>query len=759
MAATATAPGAGPQGLEQQADGFAAAAGGGLAAEQSEAAAAGGGPSAIPPSDTRARVRSRMERVGSDNSPAALQEKVLKRLVPPPGVHQWEYAEEGHIDVIYRAESKARPGCDIRSPRFFMDRRLRQYTSGGSTLLSPQTCSSNRSDDGMGGNEDSPEQSRYLGRESKYPLDGTPAECGFVHVESKLLGKWRATSICANDITSSILYTGGLVIGRAGFLAPLSFAVVMLVLWGFRPVYEEVVTALPMNGGTYSAMINIALKKYATIAATLSIISYIATVVTSGASAMGYLSVLWSGLNVEAASIVVFVLFALLMLLGVKESSMVSLVIFGVHVATMSIVLLCSLTFAFSNGWAYMRPNYEAQLPYPVFSALVFGYAQAMLGITGFETSANFVEEQKKGVFRKTLLNMWAIAGFFNITICTMAFATIPVEVMYKAPGVVADNVANQLMSTIATQIAGSIGGMWLTNLVVVDGVLVLCGAVFTGYVGVTGLVVRMVDDDCLPAVLNSLLPRTGANWPVPLLFCAINISLYAVTGGSVEEIGGVYVVAFLSVMTMFALSCLVMKHTRSGLHRDVRADWRIVLALIGMCFVALVGNLIMNPTILGYFAIYFLSFLLVIIGVYARTFLLEIVVNLLYERAQTSRRAAQLRDYLIDWLHSVQAQPIVFFAKHLGNKRDLNRAIRYFKINELTRYVVLVHVFSDVQRTAPDDLTLTLSMLVQMYPTIRIDVLLVEGTFGPGLVRQVEALLGVSPKRMTIASPSPQLK
>jgi hypothetical protein len=205
-------------------------------------------------------------------------------------------------------------------------------------------------------------------------------------------------------------------------------------------------------------------------------------------------------------------------------------------------------------------------------------------------------------------------------------------------------------------------------------------------------------------------------------------------------------------------VSCLVMKHTRSGLRRDVRADWRIILGLIAMCFVALLGNLLMNPAILGYFAIYFLSFQFLVVAVYARTFLLEIVVNVIYERAQTSRWAARLRDYLIDWLHSVQAQPIVFFAKHLGNKRDLNRAIRYIKINELTRYMVLVHVFSDVNRTAPDDLTQTLSMLVQMYPTIRIDVLLVEGVFGPGLVRQVEALLCVSPKRMTIASPSPQL-
>lgn len=41
-----------------------------------------------------------------------------------------------------------------------------------------------------------------------------------------------------------------------------------------------------------------------------------------------------------------------------------------------------------------------------VLTALFFGYSSAMLGVTGFETSANFVEEQKPGVYPRTLRNM-----------------------------------------------------------------------------------------------------------------------------------------------------------------------------------------------------------------------------------------------------------------------------------------------------------------------------------------------------------------
>ena len=38
---------------------------------------------------------------------------------------------------------------------------------------------------------------------------------------------------------------------------------------------------------------------------------------------------------------------------------------------------------------------------------LLFGFSQGMLGVTGFETAANYIEEQRKGVYVKTLRNMY----------------------------------------------------------------------------------------------------------------------------------------------------------------------------------------------------------------------------------------------------------------------------------------------------------------------------------------------------------------
>jgi hypothetical protein len=64
------------------------------------------------------------------------------------------------------------------------------------------------------------------------------------------LGAWRATAIAGNDLLSSCLYSAGAAARYAGALAPLSLLAVSGMLYFFRFVYAEVVTALPVNGGS-----------------------------------------------------------------------------------------------------------------------------------------------------------------------------------------------------------------------------------------------------------------------------------------------------------------------------------------------------------------------------------------------------------------------------------------------------------------------------------------------------------------------------
>mmetsp|Transcript_6708 Transcript_6708/g.10596 ORF Transcript_6708/g.10596 Transcript_6708/m.10596 type:complete len:697 (-) Transcript_6708:20-2110(-) len=636
-----------------------------------------------------------------------------RQWFPPKGVELWEFAEYGRVDIV-REKFDAKNGLE--------------------------TCF------------EAPQQTQSLEKEEKQDVQVSTSQN-----KSRLLGVWSATAIPGNDITSSILYTGGLVIGRAGFLAPFSFLIVVFVLYGFRSIYSEVVGAFPLNGGTYSALMNVSRKKYACFAAVLSVISYVATVVTSGASAMHYLQGIWPGLVMLAGVSLIMVFFCLLMLLGVKESGTVSLVIFLFHMFTLSLLFVISIVYAFHTDWRYLSGNFHAQLPNPPFTSLIFGYAQALLGISGYESAANCIEKMQAGVFKKTLFNMWAIVAFFNTTLCFLAFAVIPVDKMYSAPGVVSAPVSNMLLSVMASEMSGFVGGSWLNYLVVIDGVLVLCGAMFAGYVGSSGLLVRMVSDDCLPSILDARIKCSDVNYPVPILFCLVCLSLYLMAGGDVEAFGGVYVVAFLSVMFMFGASNLILKNTRKDIPRDTYAKWYIVLSCMFFVAFGLVINIIMNVKIVGYFLVYFVLFLFVILGMYARGILLRVLISLLGERAKESDFWSKFRGRLIHLLASVEKSPVIFFSRRL-DIRDLNKAVRYVQENELTRYLIVVHAFK-LESDIPSDIQSNLDVLKQEYPTIRIDLLAIQGKFSPELVSKTQKLTAVPPNRMFIASPSAELK
>ena len=113
----------------------------------------------------------------------------------------------------------------------------------------------------------------------------------------KKLNEWNATAICGNDITSSVLYVSALTIGVAGQYAWIALLMVANALL-FRKIYGEVVGALPLNGGAYNVLLNSSSKSNAALAATLTILSYMATAVISASEGMHYLHHIFPSFNV-----------------------------------------------------------------------------------------------------------------------------------------------------------------------------------------------------------------------------------------------------------------------------------------------------------------------------------------------------------------------------------------------------------------------------------------------------------------------------
>ena len=248
--------------------------------------------------------------------------------------------------------------------------------------------------------------------------------------ESKKLGQLASTAICGNDISSSCLYVSALAIIYAGAWAPVTLLLVGVILFLFRSIYAEVVGALPLNGGVYNALLNTTSKFKASVAASLTILSYMATAVISASEASHYAHHIFGLSRSFRSRWLCFSFFTVLTIVGIAESAGVAIFIFCVHLISLTLLLMVGGFFLISNGLGTLMANLDTPPPGGIALALFFGLSASMLGISGFESSANFVEEQQEGVFPKTLRNMWLVVSIFNPLMALLALAIIPLSLV-----------------------------------------------------------------------------------------------------------------------------------------------------------------------------------------------------------------------------------------------------------------------------------------------------------------------------------------
>lgn len=400
------------------------------------------------------------------------------------------------------------------------------------------------------------------------------------HTEHKL-NELTATAICGNDILSSVLYVSGFAAVFAGIYAPIVLLVIALVLFFYKAVYTEVVEALPINGGAYNCLLNSTSKAVAAIAGVTTILSYIATAVISAKVAVSYVNTVIP-IPVIPITIALLGFFALLVIMGIKDSAKVALMIFTLHVATLTIFVVMGISHFF-GGHSYLMENFTAtqsivQDKGGIMNALFFAFSASLLGVSGFESSANFVEEQHQGVFRKTLRNMLITVAIFNPLVAIVSLNAAPLATIAQSK------------DFLVSDIARVIGGPIVQYFVVADAFLVLAGAVLTSYVGVSGLMSRMASDACLP---NSLAKtnKKGSYSYIVLSFFILCTSILLLTHGELSSLAGVYTIAFLSVMSLFALGNLILRETRSELKRTYHAP----IVFIGLAFFATFFGIIGN--------------------------------------------------------------------------------------------------------------------------------------------------------------------
>nr|CCA15774.1 Amino AcidPolyamineOrganocation (APC) Family putati [Albugo laibachii Nc14] len=607
-----------------------------------------------------------------------------------------------------------------------------------------------------------------------------------VHNKKHQLKEWPSTAIGGNDILSSVLFTAGLTVAKCGYLAPVVQVVVVIVIYCFRWIFEEVVSTIPLNGGSYAAILNACSKKIAAAAAIFSILSYLATGVVCAVSACNYLNHLVH-IPVVLCTIGLLFCFALLCVIGISESASVALIIFLLQVCTLTVLCIACFVYGTMHPSIFME-NLKVPLPDESFwghtfsgsvqNALFSGFAPALLSVTGFESTAQFVEEQAPGVFPKTLRNMWIISSFFNLAFSFLSLAVAPIEAILLESDVLLAHIANVS------------AGRWLEIVVSIQAFIVLAGAVLTSYVGIIGLVRQLASDRLLPRFLLRENAWRGTHHYVIFGYFGVASSLTLLLDGEITVLAGIFSFAFLGVMMSFVFACLVLKVNREHMIRAHTTSWTNLLFCGIMIMIGLISNAASDPNALGYASLYYGAFFSIVWLMLDRIAILKCLLYvtkqwklfLLENRTtQSSGDHCQNTNRLTSVpcrseqstfvigsvtiaksIESIKKTPIILFCK-TSNLPKLNQAISYVIRNEQTYCLRLVHIMSsdscesDLQEDKTNydpEFDDTVCLFDHIYPSIKIDFVSVHGRFEPILVQWIGEFMKIPTNLMLMRQP-----
>ncbi len=561
------------------------------------------------------------------------------------------------------------------------------------------------------------------------------------------LSELPATAICGNDISSSVLYVSALSIMASGQYAWIVLLIVAGVLFLFKKIYAEVVGALPLNGGAYNALLNTTSKPMASLAATLTLLSYIATAVISASEAIHYLRNIAPVLPIIAATALLLLIFMSITIMGITESSVVAMIIFFFHIVSLIILAGSIFIYLFSHGLGTFYANNEHELIHGSLAKTIFwGFSAAMLGISGYESSANFVEEQKEGVFPKTLRNMWGVVSVFNPLMAFLALTIIPI------------NEVSAHETNLLSHMGQITQGDTLATLISIDAFLVLSGAVLTSFVGVTGLIERMTLDRILPGNLLKK-NRRGISYRIPIVFFLLCVSILMITRGGVEALAGVYTISFLSVMGLFGIGNILLKVKRAKLPRPEKATWLAVLLAISAVLCALTGNIIKpplpnEPANIVIFAEYFIPTIIFVGIMLNRIALLEILLRFIeYLFIPILKFVTKINQNIFKMIDNIQSQEFIFFTRG-DNLSNLNRVLLYIQNNEHTRKVKIVTVNEEEDESVMEKLEMDIEFLDREYPEVSIELKKIKGKFTPELIQDLSKEWNIPVNFMFIGSP-----
>lgn len=405
----------------------------------------------------------------------------------------------------------------------------------------------------------------------------------------RVLGVFDLFAIGYGDLGSSIYYALGVTALFALGATPIALVLAGIVFVCTALTYAEMSAAIHESGGSASFARHAFNDFISFIAGWGLLLDYVVTIAISAFAVGPYLGIFFKDLTKTPVQLVftmalLLILFAM-NVIGVKQSTRISLVLTTITVLIQAIVIAIGLSTLVNIDYVVdrIRINVPNASWSPTWSEFFKGVAMAMVAYTGIESIAQLAAEAKRPVRtvpRAVVLTMVVLILIY-LGISVVALSAVDPKILGT----------KYILNPVAAIVdALPFGNKILSPLIAIIAAIVLGVAANAGLMGASRLSFNMGEYYQLPRIFYAIHPRFRTPI-VSLAFFTLVASLVVLASrGSMDFLADLYnfgaMLAFLSAH--LSLICLRIK--KPQLKRPFRAPLNIPFGRYSIPLTAIIG-------------------------------------------------------------------------------------------------------------------------------------------------------------------------
>ncbi len=405
------------------------------------------------------------------------------------------------------------------------------------------------------------------------------------------------------DVGSSIYYALGVTALYALGATPLALALAGIVFFCTVLTYTELSTAMPESGGSCSFARHAFNDLLSFIAGWALLLDYIVTIAISAYSIGPYLANLFpaldaamtahAGVNVICTLGVLGVLL-MLNLIGVKESTRISLLLCLFDIATQLVIITLGVVFVLEIAhpahflahlrqlWVGMQIGVAGVSWSPSWPQFLKGVGMAMVAYIGIESISQLAGEARHP--DRTIPR--AMMGTM-VTLLVLYFGISSIALSALSPNELTTYYLEDPIAGIASSMP--FGRQYLAPWVGLLGGTILFVAANAGLIGASRLTFAMSEHFTLPRIFYRLHPRYKTPYVSLIAFTVIAAAIVMVAQ-RLTHIADLYNFGAMLSFALAHLSLLGLRMRQPGLHRPFKIGWPIRIRGYELPFTAILG-------------------------------------------------------------------------------------------------------------------------------------------------------------------------